>query len=107
MEIPQFQVKGLDNLHPNTTLEFTEVGIIVHVTLNIQPEVAKKLCPLNVFKGNKFLVYKVYKFVPSKYVTKTNIQKVQEYLLKNCMIVIREAKREVLKQQIHMIKNGN
>ena len=105
MNQPEFQVKGLDKFHANTTIEFTEAGLIIHVSLNVEPEVAQKLCPLNVFQGKQFWVYKLKKLVPSRFITKTTIQMVQNELLKNCMSNIRVAKIKVLENQIKTIQS--
>jgi hypothetical protein len=101
----EIQIKGLDGLHKNTTIEFTEAGLKVTVSLLISSKLKNYLHPNFVFKASKHYVYVVFKHIPSSEITKTRVYDVQSYLLHNAMINCREAKKKMIDDQIKRIKN--
>ena len=98
------KIKG-ENFHENTTFEFTGTGMIIYVSLNISRDISKYLSPNLIFRGEKMLTYRLKYHLESKYIHKGNIQKIHDYLLKNAMCNIREAKIKVLEGEVKMITN--
>lgn len=80
--------------HPNTSIDFTNRGMWIRVSLNIEPALAKYLSPNNVTKGKLRTVYGLRSFIESDMVCKTNLEQVHKMLLDNCMKNIRNAKEK-------------
>jgi len=98
------QIKGLFGLHKNTIIEFDGTGIVLSVSLNIEPEMQEYLRKDAIFKGDKYLVYSVKKHIPSRFVDQYNIYRVHNYLLHNAMTNCREAKIKIIEKQIEKLK---
>lgn len=79
-------------LHENTILNFNGVGMVLRVSLNISPEIAKLLPPSKIKKGEQMNVYFSEYHIPSKYIDVFNVQYVHDCLLKKLMQDIRLAK---------------
>ena len=91
------------NTLKNCRLELTPTGCYVWVSLNVSKEVSGYLSPNNVFEAEKMLVYALKKQITD--VNTRNISDAYDYLLKQCMINIRVAKKKVLTKQIQTLKN--
>ena len=93
------KIKG-ENWHLNTSLQFTAIGMIIRVSLNVPKELVRFLSPNNVNKGKINYVYALQKHIDSKHINKLNVDNTQKRLLTNCMINIRRAKKEFLEYEI-------
>lgn len=95
--------KGI-SFHENTTLNFNFAGVVLGVSLNIAPELKDYLSPNNVKKGDKMFIYFLEKQIPSEKIELTTVQKVHDYLLKNAMANIRNAKSVYYKRESERIR---
>jgi hypothetical protein len=98
------KVKDEPNFHPNTSFEFTDSGMTVSVSLNIEPEMIKYMAPGAIFKGKDLNVFRVSHHMKSKEINKDNVRRVQDWLLRNCMTAAREAKIAILNQELSQLK---
>ena len=96
------QIKVKHSWHPNTSIEFTNSGVWLRVSLNIIPGVGKFLSPNNVQKGKTFYVYALKSFVQSDMINKNTLETIQKMLLTNCMNNIRNAKLKY--EETHVTK---
>ncbi len=104
--VQEVRVRGVKGFHPNTVIEFTLQGILMSVSLNIEPNMVPFMSHNNVFKGDEFFIYKIRKHIPSECVNRVSMQKVHDVLLNRCMIICREAKQNVLQKEINQISNN-
>jgi hypothetical protein len=102
--ISKIKIKGQNKLFENTSLQFTPIGMMIRVSLNIEPKLIKYLSPNNIEQGEKKWVYCLKKHIESKYINNVNFEKIQETLLNRCMINIREAKKKMLEKEIKTLK---
>ncbi len=93
------KVKG-ENWHLNTSIQFTTVGMLIRVSLNVPKDLVRFLSPNNVIKGKNRYVYALRKHINSKDIHKSTVDRVHKMLLTNCMINIRRAKQELLGNEI-------
>ena len=103
--ISKIKIKGQNNLFENTSIQFTPIGMMIRVSLNIEPKLIKYLSPNNIEQGEKKWVYCLKKHIESKYVNDVNFQNIQKELLRRCMISVREAKQKQLQNEILILKN--
>ena len=97
-------IKGLMSTYENTTLTFTSEGVEVAVSLNIEPKMRQYLSKNNIFKGDKYYIYKLRYHILSKNINCFTIQKVHDTLLNRCMIHCREAKIKSIEREIKKLK---
>jgi hypothetical protein len=88
---------------PNCHIEFDNEGIILKVSLNIEPGMKKYLSPQNVFKGKQMLVYSVKKRV--EIATLKGMETVYSHLMAKAMINCRIAKNSVNNDEIRNLIN--
>lgn len=88
-------IKTKHNWHPNFSLEFTNSGLWLRLSLNIPPALAKELSPNNVTKGQYMWVYALKAFIVTDMINKDNLESLHKMLLNNCMTNIRVAKTKV------------
>lgn len=99
------KIKNEPEFHQNTSIEFTDSGMILRVSINIPYYLIKYLPCCNVSKGKELWVYALSKELKSGAIKKERVQQLHNHLIKNCMIIIREAKKKHLNDQILKIKN--
>ena len=91
--------------HPNTKLEFMDDHLRISVCLCISPDVYILLRK----KGRRCFVTRHRSTVSLVFATKdysrSNIIRIQAFLLTQLMKLIREAKKEVLEQSINNLSN--
>ena len=97
--------KGI-SFHENTSFNFNLAGMVLGVSLNIPPELVDYLSSNNVKKAEKMHVYYLEKQIPSEKIELTSVQKVHDYLLKNAMANIRDAKSAYLKREAERIRKS-
>lgn len=85
-------IKTKHKWYPNTSIEFTETGMWIRVSLNIPKDLGNLLSPNNVAKGKVHSVYALKAFIESDMICKTNLEQIHIMLLSNCMSNIRKAK---------------
>lgn len=90
------------DLFPNVHLELNAFGVVVSVSLNIEPKLRQYLSSNNVHKSNKFYVYMLKAQITTVNIESVNI--VQRELLNKAMINVREAKRKLLLDEINKLK---
>jgi hypothetical protein len=83
---------------PNCHIEFDGSGVILKISLNIEPEMKKFLCPQNVFKGEKMYVYSIKKRVELP--TLKGMETTYNHLMAKAMINCRIAKNSVNNSEI-------
>ena len=88
------EIKTNVNWHLNTSISFTDNGVWLRVSLNIEPGLAKFLSPNNIQKGNKRTVYCLRTFIDSPMICLNSMKTAQQMLLDNCMKNIRNAKQK-------------
>lgn len=92
------------SFHENTTINFNFGGIVLGVSLNIPPEIKDYLSTNNIKRGNKMFLYHLERQIPSEKIDVVMVQKVHDYLLKNAMCNIRDAKSAYFKKESERIK---
>ena len=83
---------------PNCHIEIDNEGIILKVSLNIEPAMKKYLSPQNVFKGEKMFVYSIKKRVETPNLK--GLEATYDYLMAKAMINCRLAKNSVNNSEI-------
>lgn len=83
---------------PNCHIEFDSEGMILKVSLNIEPGMKKYLSPQNVFKGKSMFVYSIKKRV--EIATFKGIEAIYSHLMAKAMINCRIAKNSVNNSEI-------
>lgn len=91
------------NTLKNCKIQLTSDGCFVWVSLNISKEVSGYLSPNNIYEAEKMLIYALKMKITD--INTRNISDAYDYLLKQCMINIRIAKKKVLTKQIQILKN--
>ena len=92
------------SFHENTTINFILGGMVLGVSLNIPPEIKDYLSPNNVKRGDKMFLYHLERQIPSEKIDVVMVQKTHDYLLKNAMCNIRDAKSAYFKKESERIK---
>lgn len=92
-------IKTKHHWHPNTSLEFTATGMWMRVSLNVSAEIASRLSPNNVSRGQYYNVYALKSFIETDMICKNNLEQIQKMLLDNCMKNIRTAKAKCNEQK--------
>lgn len=92
------------SFHENTTINFNLGGFVLGVSLNIPPEIKDYLSPNNVRRGDKMFLYYLERQIPSEKIDVVTVQKTHDYLLKNAMCNIRDAKSAYFKKESERIK---
>ncbi len=93
----RFEKKGL----PNFSVRFTDRGMVIRVSLNIEPQMAKHLYPW-VDKGGFYHVHCLEEEIFE--VNKVAVKNVYQRLLNQIMVNCRKAKQKVLEEQINGIE---
>jgi hypothetical protein len=101
-------MKASTNLfHPNTHLEFCQDFLKVRVSLCVSKNVGEYLHSRNknVIKGQKRIV--TFLTFSTKNYSKDNIIKIQNFLLRELMILIRKAKADLLDKERIELERSN
>lgn len=100
------KVSGLGPVFKNTTLEFNSQGLLVKVSVNITPAMARVMSPNNVFKGPEGIyIYRLQKQLTGSQITSKGVMSVQGDLLNKCMILARKAKLQLIHKSANNIDN--
>lgn len=91
------KVFGLNGLHENTAIKFTETGVVLSCGLNVSPNISlilQKTKDLKgkVVSGTSRKVYKQSMSISAIFINSTNIIKAQKELLRQVQIDINLAK---------------
>jgi hypothetical protein len=78
------KVFGLKHIHENTSIQFTNDGLIMASGVNIKPEIVSKLVnkPGEVYRGESMYVYRRFMDIPAALINKSTIVNAQKTLLK-------------------------
>lgn len=89
------KIFGLNHIHENTSIEFTDTGIRMASGINIKPEVVPLLVglPGQVFKGEFMYIYRRFMHVPAEFINKSTIINVQKTLLTYAQNDVKKVKR--------------
>lgn len=90
------------DLFPNTHICFTPEGVMLWVSLCIEPRMIRHLSPNNVFKGKQRTVYALRRLVENP--NQFSMQKTYETLMNRAMIHCREAKIKAYEKEIEQLK---
>ena len=93
------------NRFPNFHIEINSEGVVVWVSLNIEPDMRRYLDITKVYKAEKFHVYVVKRDVD--FLNYHKLKNIYEEMMKEAMIDCREAKKKVLDEQIEKLMCKN